>query len=459
MGKTPPGPTAEDTPTAAGTPAREGTATPAPTEPQDAGGAQAPPLPDLTPQLLQSLGAEIALEFPTPIDETSLVLMDVDPHRVHAFWHVCAPGLEAARRRLDRPGGAAMVLRMRDVTPSADGAEPWEPFEIEVQGRDSHCYVDLWQDGRVYEAELGLRGRDGTLVPLAHSNRIATPPATPPGPEPAPAGDRAEPHGPDAGVAEARRRAARTGAEDAGPAAGEPGGGAEPVQPWGVGGAAPTNRSAVLASGDARVLLEGYFGPPPAALGEEYGAVALSGEGAPVAVGDAAAWAGAGVGPGEPALQAPDIAALTPEFPNPAPGAPDETAPTDGVVPVAETAGAWLPPIGLPAEGGGSGEERAAQAGEERTGQAGAAEVASGGPPLLSLSSSALARAPGLLEVHAEVHVFGWARPGSRLRVFGRPVALRPDGSFSVRRPLPEGALILPLELLPPAEDSEAGPD
>ena len=46
-------------------------------------------------------------------------------------------------------------------------------------------------------------------------------------------------------------------------------------------------------------------------------------------------------------------------------------------------------------------------------------------------------------EVNAELHVFGRARPGSKLVLFGHPVPLRPDGTFSVVRPLPHGALVL----------------
>jgi hypothetical protein len=53
--------------------------------------------------------------------------------------------------------------------------------------------------------------------------------------------------------------------------------------------------------------------------------------------------------------------------------------------------------------------------------------------------------------------VYGRARPGSRLRIFGRPVVLRPDGSFSVRRPLPTGAVVLPIQLEDP-DPAQPGP-
>jgi hypothetical protein len=64
---------------------------------------------------------------------------------------------------------------------------------------------------------------------------------------------------------------------------------------------------------------------------------------------------------------------------------------------------------------------------------------------LLSYSSSTLARPAVDLELHVELHVYGRARPGADLNLFGRRVALRPDGSFSFRRPLRNGAIVVPV--------------
>jgi hypothetical protein len=100
-----------------------------------------------------------------------------------------------------------------------------------------------------------------------------------------------------------------------------------------------------------------------------------------------------------------------------------------------------LPDLGPPVGGPGA-EAPAADHGPYGSGE--------GHSPLVSLSSSALAGAASLLEINAEIHLFGRAQPGSRLRLFGRPVALRPDGSFSVRVPLPEGAVVVPIELKGP---------
>jgi hypothetical protein len=65
---------------------------------------------------------------------------------------------------------------------------------------------------------------------------------------------------------------------------------------------------------------------------------------------------------------------------------------------------------------------------------------------IVTLSSFALGQTADL-EINAELLIHGRARPGSVLSLFGRPVTVAPDGTFSVRRPLPHGALLLPLVL------------
>lgn len=52
--------------------------------------------------------------------------------------------------------------------------------------------------------------------------------------------------------------------------------------------------------------------------------------------------------------------------------------------------------------------------------------------------------------VQAEVILHGSTEPGARVTLSGRPVALRPDGSFSIRFSLPDGRFDLPLLALSP---------
>jgi hypothetical protein len=433
--------------------------------------------PDLTPETLLGVSEEVALQFPAPFDETELVLMDVDPRRVHAYWHIAAQDLAAARGPVGESSPAPLVLRVRDVT--ADGAGPGAPaesFDIEVQGLDGHCYVDLWQGGRAYEAELGLRAPDGTLVALARSNRVETPPGGPaplqtavppraalqplvaPGPEsPESLAAESQPAGTarDQGPAPSGSEAASAALQETlfGPHLDAP---SVPL------GAATFAHLAELPSA---ALQESLFGPPPQAPSVPLGAATFAHlaevpsaelqenlfgplpEAPSVPLGEAPF-----EGAPEAALQAPPGQDLLPEFPNAFPDlgpAGTIAGPGDGGTASQAVDGALLPAF----DGGAT----TAPAGGV-TGDAGAASSPDTGvETFVTYSSSALAGSPVLLEVNAELHVYGRARPGSRLQIFGRPVVLRPDGSFSIRRPLPTGAVVLPIQL-EDADPTQPGP-
>lgn len=61
-------------------------------------------------------------------------------------------------------------------------------------------------------------------------------------------------------------------------------------------------------------------------------------------------------------------------------------------------------------------------------------------------SAGLVAEAGGFhFRVNAEVVVFGSTEPGARVTLAGRPVVLRPDGSFTFRCALPDGRFELPL--------------
>jgi hypothetical protein len=340
--------------------------------------------------------------------------MDVDPRRVHAYWHVSPTDLEVAGFVGPSP---PLVLRVYDVTDATVDAPGSEFFDVDVQGLESRCYVDLWQAGRAYEAELALRTTGGALQTLARSNRVQTPREQPDSGVPAP--ERTTPSllGEVSPLTASQTHDAvratlpLAAADEAGPSV------AQAVVPG--------------QGTDAAVPREGFGNEPTGGAG-------LPGEadvGAVLAVA-----AGTEVETVEAALCEPPPA-LTREFPNAAPEADrPQDAPARGQDEAVD--GAILPPV----------EDRPAQGHEAPPGDA-------AGAPLVTFSSSSLAGGEGLLEVHAELHVFGRARPGSRLRIFGRPVALRPDGSFSVRRPLPAGAIVLPLELEEPAAGAAESPE
>ena len=66
---------------------------------------------------------------------------------------------------------------------------------------------------------------------------------------------------------------------------------------------------------------------------------------------------------------------------------------------------------------------------------------------IVNLSSADAAASDVLLEINAELHIYGRAKPNTKLSIHGQDVTTRPDGTFSLRRPLPRGALVLPLVL------------
>jgi hypothetical protein len=113
----------------------------------------------------------------------------------------------------------------------------------------------------------------------------------------------------------------------------------------------------------------------------------------------------------------------------------------------ADGAGEAVEPIGLPAWGDES-----------------ATPPHGGGPApwagRVACSSSLVGRGAGdEVEVHVELHVHGRVRPGDSLRLFGEPVPVRPDGTFSYRRPLPEAVLVVPVEIDRADTAGEARPE
>jgi hypothetical protein len=131
---------------------------------------------ELARKILLDASEEVRSSFPRDAAGSELVLIDVDPHRLHAFWTIPVALLEDARAR---PGGAgaAMVLRVFPLAEDPDRAGRF--FDVEVGGLKGRTYVDVWQPERRYTASLGLRTAHGELIAFANSNEIALPPAGP----------------------------------------------------------------------------------------------------------------------------------------------------------------------------------------------------------------------------------------------------------------------------------------
>ena len=85
---------------------------------------------------------------------------------------------------------------------------------------------------------------------------------------------------------------------------------------------------------------------------------------------------------------------------------------------------------------------------KELIGKALAAEIGSGAPGSVGVASPGMMKAEKgrgfWFRVGTELIVYGATEPDARVTVQGRPVALRPDGTFSLRFALPDGAQVIP---------------
>lgn len=103
---------------------------------------------------------------------TELVLLEVDPTRLHVYWHIEHADLFRARVAAGDPC-ASLVLRVLPSDPSPDTANSAPP--IQVKGLSESHYVDVPEPGVACYAEIGLKLRDESIYPLVRSN-IAYPP-------------------------------------------------------------------------------------------------------------------------------------------------------------------------------------------------------------------------------------------------------------------------------------------
>ncbi len=122
---------------------------------------------------LLAVSAEIASLYPPPRAGTEVVLLDLSPHRAHAYWNIEPQEYRAAE---ETAAGSALVIRLHDVTGiEFSGTNPHDTFDTVVAGSQGQVDLNVWKDGRTYLAELGFRRADGHLDRLAVSDRMDMP--------------------------------------------------------------------------------------------------------------------------------------------------------------------------------------------------------------------------------------------------------------------------------------------
>lgn len=339
---------------------------------------------------LQSLLDDVSHSVALPTPKTELILIELDPHRAHVYWNI-----EPARIDPARP----LVLRVYDITGTGDIANAEQTYDVEVNGPHGRWYIDCWRDDRTFVAGIGYRQADGSLDTLARSNEIHTPPAH--AVETDAFSLHLDPNG----------RPVRTELpflEPPAPDEKDVPGAIEPIQ-----------------------LLDPDF---PLAEWIE----------ARVAEAESAGMAAMAEAAGEAAVAFVDASEVQGLYPL---VFPDAEALKDFVPENDEAVQAYyrtvecLPPPPEP--------EVAPEPVASSTSTPPEAE-----PPVtksmalehfIGCSSLEFAGRREELEVHAELHIYGRAKPGTRLTLYGQTLVLQPDGAFSIRRPIPAGAMVIPL--------------
>lgn len=369
------------------------------------------------PDELRSLLQAVRDEQPLPASGTELILIEVDPHRAHAYWNIDASQADSSK---------PLVLRVHDITDQAKGGEA-QSFDVEVQGLQGRWYLDFWRDDRTFVSELGYRQPDGTLSLLARSNEVRTPVAEPveasgghvdhngdplftdwPGDNAAAPVSQTDETVPDVSVVAPVPQDDATVAEPV--TILEPD---FPLTSWNdeededavdAPASSKSSSPAAVAAGDAAVAFDEEVMSGPEQEQESAAAAAATGFDAfPSA--EELAFA---IEENHEALRA-FYAAAAPEFHE-----------------------SFMPP---------EPERREVQLSDAPP----APSVPAPLEQIVGLSSMENAHKDVLLEVNAELHIYGRARPDTELTLYGQVVRTRPDGTFSVRRPLPHGAVVLPL--------------
>jgi len=117
-----------------------------------------------------------------------VVLLPVEPHRLHAYWEfpfrrdpVADPMAPHRRQTRDEARQTKMILRFHAL----DAAQnPTNHFDLEIEAATGSCYVEVPTPGGSYYAELGFRAALGRFFPAVRSAVVATPAPAPAPPEP-----------------------------------------------------------------------------------------------------------------------------------------------------------------------------------------------------------------------------------------------------------------------------------
>jgi hypothetical protein len=139
---------------------------------------QEPPLSELIHKIPDINSFKENIELPSTYNLTHLTLLVKDPYWLHAYWDITPEDLESAKQQLplDERQRFTIVLRVYDITlKDFDGYNANYYFDLDVGFDASNWYINLWNDGTSYTADLGLKTVSGKFVHISRANVVHTP--------------------------------------------------------------------------------------------------------------------------------------------------------------------------------------------------------------------------------------------------------------------------------------------
>ncbi len=108
--------------------------------------------------------------------DNKLVLMARDPYWCYSYWDISSRLMTQKTDEAKKHGPYKLVIRIYDVTDIVfNGSNAHKHMDIEVTGDANNWYINVWEAGRAYIAELGFRTDSGKFILIARSNTVGAP--------------------------------------------------------------------------------------------------------------------------------------------------------------------------------------------------------------------------------------------------------------------------------------------
>jgi hypothetical protein len=111
-------------------------------------------------------------KLPSVYGKSRLVLLAVHPYLIHAYWEIAPDDFDKAKEQAEE---AREVLRFYKMGRVAREDAFADSFDVDIDLRVRNWYVHLWSAEESYVADLGLKTKDGTLIPLVRSQLLHMP--------------------------------------------------------------------------------------------------------------------------------------------------------------------------------------------------------------------------------------------------------------------------------------------